>query len=339
MMTKRDYFAGKQIAVLFILSGFLLIFATRILDSILFSNVKNQLYFCLILTGACFFYIGIFSFFRGPYIKSWAFIRESRRYFYATLLFFIFSAFIGFFLYSNFSFIDSFLKDLLNKTARMNLFDLIDFIFFNNFKVTLLGIFLGIFLGFYSFFNILSNGIVLGYVLHKAWLVSSFWDFWRILPHGIFELTAVFISLGLGLKLGRMSFSFIALFFRHYKKVNKGIYVFVNLLSVFLSIFSSLVFVSSLKMFSNSSGFNALNPLSSQIILYLVFFVFDFLFNLFFITIILLLVDRKFRRVSYFKAMELKQGFYNSMLVLLFVVIPLLIIAAIIEGALIVILG
>jgi stage II sporulation protein M len=61
--------------------------------------------------------------------------------------------------------------------------------------------------GIYSFFNILSNGIVLGYVFSKLVDASKLTEFWRILPYGIFELPAIFISLALGIKLGMFIFS------------------------------------------------------------------------------------------------------------------------------------
>jgi len=35
---------------------------------------------------------------------------------------------------------------------------------------------------------------------------DGFLSLWRLLPHGIFELPAVFISLGMGLKIGMFIF-------------------------------------------------------------------------------------------------------------------------------------
>jgi stage II sporulation protein M len=55
--------------------------------------------------------------------------------------------------------------------------------------------------------NVISNGIILGYVMKGVWIDSGISNFWRIFPHGIFELPAVFISLALGLKLGMFVFS------------------------------------------------------------------------------------------------------------------------------------
>jgi stage II sporulation protein M len=51
------------------------------------------------------------------------------------------------------------------------------------------------------------NGAVLGYVFSRVYVLYGASDFWRILPHGIFELPAIFIALGLGVKLGFFIFS------------------------------------------------------------------------------------------------------------------------------------
>ena len=49
-------------------------------------------------------------------------------------------------------------------------------------------------------------GVVIGYVLNRVWQESGIRDIWKILPHGIFELPAVIIALGLGLRLGAYLF-------------------------------------------------------------------------------------------------------------------------------------
>jgi stage II sporulation protein M len=47
---------------------------------------------------------------------------------------------------------------------------------------------------------------VVGYVYSKAASVGGYGIIWQLLPHGIFELPAIFISLGLGVKLGMFVF-------------------------------------------------------------------------------------------------------------------------------------
>jgi len=66
--------------------------------------------------------------------------------------------------------------------------------------------FLGMFLGIAPVLFSLFNGYLLGFVALMAVNEQGFLSLWRIFPHGIFELPAVFISLGLGMKLGSFIF-------------------------------------------------------------------------------------------------------------------------------------
>ncbi|PIN93329.1 hypothetical protein COU54_03450 [Candidatus Pacearchaeota archaeon CG10_big_fil_rev_8_21_14_0_10_31_24] len=143
----------------------------------------------------------------GVYKKSFNYIYESRNYIYTLISLFILSGIIGFFFSENLTFLDKVLEDLVEKTLGMGDLELTIFIFFNNSFSSLYGLFFGIFLGIFPIIVSVMNGAVIGYVLQKVYLISGFSDFWRLLPHGIFELPAVFISLGLGLKLGMFIFA------------------------------------------------------------------------------------------------------------------------------------
>ena len=61
-------------------------------------------------------------------------------------------------------------------------------------------------LGIFPIFNAVFNGILLGYVYSKAVPIAGYFVIWRVLPHGIFELPAIFIALGLGVHLGASFF-------------------------------------------------------------------------------------------------------------------------------------
>ena len=61
--------------------------------------------------------------------------------------------------------------------------------------------------GIFPFFIAIYNGYVLGYVLKLVVGKIGFLEIWKLFPHGIFELPAVFISLGLGIKLGASLFA------------------------------------------------------------------------------------------------------------------------------------
>ena len=70
-----------------------------------------------------------------------------------------------------------------------------------------LGLISGIFLGLFPLLLTFLNGYVLGFVMRLSVSAVGVGSLWRLVPHGIFELPALIISLGLGLKLGMFIFS------------------------------------------------------------------------------------------------------------------------------------
>jgi len=150
---------------------------------------------------------GFWSKSEGYFFDSLSYLKESINYVYFIFSLFIVSGLVGFFFSGSFSFIEGFLRELIQRVEGMGAFDLVAFIFYNNATSALYGLFLGIFLGIFPLVNAITNGIVLGYVMESVWEISGFSDFWRILPHGIFELPAIFIALGLGVKLGFFVFA------------------------------------------------------------------------------------------------------------------------------------
>jgi stage II sporulation protein M len=141
------------------------------------------------------------------YHDSFKYLKESRNYIYAVAWVFLASAFIGFIFSSQFGFIDELLKELIDKTQGLSVEELIWFIFTNNLTSSFLAMVLGFFLGIFSLFNSFFNGILLGYVYSKASGIAGFGIIWKIAPHGVFELPAIFISLGMGVKLGMFLFA------------------------------------------------------------------------------------------------------------------------------------
>lgn len=140
--------------------------------------------------------------------EGWEYLKESRNYVYwAAALFFI-SIFLGFVFaeYLN-PFYSLIMKSMIESTSNLGDVQLGAFIFFSNFKSAFLALFLGIMAGIFSIFNIILNGSLIGYVLRILWDESGAAHFWRLLPHGIFELPALFISWGLGIKIGMFVFS------------------------------------------------------------------------------------------------------------------------------------
>lgn len=153
--------------------------------------------------------------FRGEYKKCFKYLKDSRNFIYAVIIIFLVLALIGFFFQDT---INLFFKNFLDINLNQNILDylhtivaqiqgmsqsqLISFIFFNNLKSTFFSILLGIILGIVPIVSAISNGYLLGFASSLSVSQEGIFSLWRLLPHGIFELPAVFISLGLGLRLG-----------------------------------------------------------------------------------------------------------------------------------------
>ena len=145
------------------------------------------------------------GFLKKEYIKSFDYIKECKKYIYFVIGIFLFFSFLGFFIplpeIIHGKLIEYF-KMLVEKTQDFNSLEMIGFIFSNNIQATFLSMLLGSFFGIFSIFNALLNGFVLGVAANMSVFENGGLSLLRILPHGIFELPAVFISLGMGVKLG-----------------------------------------------------------------------------------------------------------------------------------------
>jgi len=146
---------------------------------------------------------------KKEYKDSWSYLKESKNFiFFITGIFFVF-ALIGFFVPASENFtkiILDFIEKLLEQTKGMSPGELIKFIFLNNLQASFFGLIFGTVLGIFPVLATIANGYVLGFVGAMSVEAGNIFVLWRILPHGIFELPAVFISLGLGLKLGSFIF-------------------------------------------------------------------------------------------------------------------------------------
>ena len=149
------------------------------------------------------------SFIKENYLLSVNFIKESKVFIYFIMgIFFLFTM-IGFFVPTPEIISDQILKfieELLRKTQDLSQFEFIRFIFFNNIQSAFFGMIFGVLLGLFPVISAIANGYVLGFVASFSVNIEGISVLWRLFPHGIFELPAIFISLGLGLKI--MTFIF-----------------------------------------------------------------------------------------------------------------------------------
>lgn len=179
---------------------------------------------------------------RKQWKEAWKYVFESKNYILFAFLAFVFAALIGYAFYDNFRFIDDIIKNLILTTKDLSGFELVLFILQNNMQTALIGMLLGVVFGFFPFMAAVSNGVVLGYVMRKVSAVAGIGEFWRLLPHGIFELPAIFISLGLGIKLGFSLFSGKKEFNqRFYESINVFLFVVIPLLIVAAIIEGTLI--------------------------------------------------------------------------------------------------
>lgn len=144
------------------------------------------------------------EFVQDSYILAFNYIRESKNFIYLAIFIFLFFTFLGFFFPFPESFkisIMNYLLELVNETKGYTLTEMVLFLFNNNSISAFIALFSGFLFGIFPIFNALFNGLLLGIV--GGYSVSEYGVFslLRLLPHGIFELPAIFISLGLGLKL------------------------------------------------------------------------------------------------------------------------------------------
>ncbi len=140
--------------------------------------------------------------------ESLSYIAASKRFIFASFALFLVSALIAFAFPENFTFFDKLLKDIVGQIEGKGLFGLIWFIFQNNVSSAFFALILGMLFGIFPIFNAMTNGAVLGYVFSLVSVEQSgFKSILYLLPHGIFELPAVFITLGLGIRLGFFAFA------------------------------------------------------------------------------------------------------------------------------------
>jgi len=137
--------------------------------------------------------------------QSLKYLKESMNFVYAIMIIFFGFVLIGFFLpvptYIEEQILE-YIRELMEMTQGMSTGELTRFIFFNNLQSSFFGMMLGAFFGFFSILFSIFNGYVLGFVGAMSVQEEGALVLWRLLPHGIFELPAIFISLGLGLKFG-----------------------------------------------------------------------------------------------------------------------------------------
>lgn len=184
---------------------------------------------------------------REQFKEALSFIRESRVFTFLIIGVFFLSAVVGFVFASHLGILDQLLRDLIDQTEGLQFIPLLFFILQNNLMSALFALLLGaVTFGIFPIGGALLNGLVLGYVLEKVSAIAGPLVIWRLLPHGIFELPAVFLAMGFGMYLGlsvfaRVSDRWVEFKRRFYRALNAFLMIVTPLLILAALIESALI--------------------------------------------------------------------------------------------------
>jgi stage II sporulation protein M len=173
---------------------------------------------------------------KGEYKKCFEYISQSKKFIFLIIGFFSFFFFIGLLVLPSedlYNQIMKMLKEILLETENLSLVELIFYIIFNNLQSGLLGMLFGFIFGIFPLIITVFNGYLLGFVSLMSINNEGLCSLWKLFPHGIFELPAIFISLGLGLKFGTFVFQ--------KEKINSFWDYLLNSIRVFLFIIIPLL--------------------------------------------------------------------------------------------------
>lgn len=145
----------------------------------------------------------VINFFGSNYKKCWEFFKESRWHVVFALGIFGAMFLVGF-AYPVFfrEEIFGFLAGIVDALEGKSVVELIVYIFSNNFKASFIAIVSGVVVGVFPFVIAVVNGYLVGFVAKEAVVQEGIVVLWQLVPHGIFELPAIILSIGIGLKLG-----------------------------------------------------------------------------------------------------------------------------------------
>jgi len=133
-------------------------------------------------------------------------VYEARKYVYLAIALFFAGTVIGLLFADRFDpLLDSF-KVIAKRFRGRSAAESVLMIFFQNISAVVLSVLLGVFWGLVPLVASIMNGILAGVVISFGMKSDLMTFLWKLLPHGVFELPAVFLSWGLGIWLGAWAF-------------------------------------------------------------------------------------------------------------------------------------
>jgi len=143
------------------------------------------------------------GFFARNYSACWKFLNESKWHVVFAMGVFMLVFLVGFiypFFFREQIFV--WIEKLILSLEGKGMLEIIGFIFFNNLKASFFAIILGIGFGIFPLITLVANGYLLGFVARESAVRGGIGVLWQLFPHGIFELPAILLSIGFGLKIG-----------------------------------------------------------------------------------------------------------------------------------------
>ena len=168
------------------------------------------------------------GFFRRNYSLSWKYIKESKNYIWISVALLVIALAFGFLNHALFGdYIKNLLAGVVKQTEGLNAGQMILFLFGNNVKSSLIGFTAGVAFGIFPIFTLLFNGYVIGFVSYFAAKETGYLTLLSLLPHGIFEIPALLLSLSLGIKFGGWIFAGKNMQKEFIYRLKEGLRVFV----------------------------------------------------------------------------------------------------------------
>jgi len=143
------------------------------------------------------------SFFADNYSRCWDFLTESRWHVVFSLGIFSLFFLIGFMFPIFFrQEIADMIAGIILSLEGLNTYEITGFILLNNIKASFFAMVFGIGFGIFPLITGIFNGYILGFVARFAVEQNGIFTLWKLVPHGIFELPAIILSIGIGMKIG-----------------------------------------------------------------------------------------------------------------------------------------
>ena len=208
---------------------------------------------------------------KEEYKEAFRYIKESDNYIAIIIGIFSFLFMLGFIfpyiapkeaLDPILSIVQDWVKDILAKTEGLDFFGMWAFIFQNNLSVAFISLFSGFIFAILPIVLLFSNALFVGIISGLVANISGISVFWKILPHGIFELPAIFISIALGIRFGiDLMINCLLFYKKELPRIPLSIYVIICLLLFPITFLIILILTILNKSLRNKLSFNFINSI------------------------------------------------------------------------------